>query len=860
MSKLFFLQKTVLRAVVLLPLAAALIFSACAKQEQPAEAKLPVPEVSESDKRLIESLPEKTLTFNDIRPVLEKRCIVCHGCYDAPCQLKLSSHEGVTRGANKLKVYNKMRFSYQAPTRLFIDANSTEAWRQKQFFSVLNDDGNHSAEENLKRSLLYQMLNLKQHYPMPDSGPLPADMDISLDREQVCTRLDSFGDFADKHRNWGMPYAVPNLSEKEYKQLVQWLAQGAQPSEETRPSAEAVAQVRKWEAFFNGSSLKERLVSRYIYEHLVLGHLHFEGTGREFYRLVRSRTETGAIAEIPSVRPYDDPEGSFYYRLRLYDASIVEKSHIVYELSDARMARYRELFLEPDYKVTKLPPYNPPEASDKGDRFWVKVKKLFGLYDDKMLTPFTIFREIPAQVRYQFLLDDARFFINGFIKGPVCRGLSALSAIEDHFWLFFLKPENPPAPYSQHGLDGEFLADMDQYLHLPTELADTSRLFAGWIKYWPDEQKYMQAKLDYYRSQKLPRLAFDKALDDFVWNGVNMEGEANRNAALTVFRHFDSASVHYGMQGGTPETAWFIDYPVFERLHYLLVAGYNPFGTLGHQLGARLYMDFMRIEGEDNFLYFLPMDDRELLYYSWHKLRGKTSPEQRKATRAWLKVDSVGGYSTQQEQPPANDEQKMAKAKRSRDELFKNLKQHLSAVESEWSSPGRNERSQCADAASDRAMQRVIDSLHNKVLKNFPEVSFVRVKGSVHTCDRAYTLIRNKSYREDSFAKPGQRSVEAMQEDTFTLIKGLAGSYPNFFFDLNLQELDAFVAASEEARTELDYRRVLNRYGIRRSNPEFWEMSDWFQGQHVSAQPVEAGILDLSRYMDPQPEDASPNP
>ena len=24
--------------------------------------------------------------LNDVKPVLDTRCVVCHGCYDAPCQ------------------------------------------------------------------------------------------------------------------------------------------------------------------------------------------------------------------------------------------------------------------------------------------------------------------------------------------------------------------------------------------------------------------------------------------------------------------------------------------------------------------------------------------------------------------------------------------------------------------------------------------------------------------------------------------------------------------------------------------------------------------------------------------------------
>jgi hypothetical protein len=40
-----------------------------------------------------------------------------------------------------------------------------------------------------------------------------------------------------------------------------------------------------------------------------------------------------------------------------------------------------------------------------------------------------------------------------------------------------------------------------------------------------------------------------------IWNG----GGKNPNAALTIFRHFDSASVVKGFVGDFPKTAWVID-------------------------------------------------------------------------------------------------------------------------------------------------------------------------------------------------------------------------------------------------------------------------------------------------------------
>ena len=38
-----------------------------------------------------------------IKPIFDSRCVVCHGCYDAPCQLKLTSWDGVARGTSKAR-------------------------------------------------------------------------------------------------------------------------------------------------------------------------------------------------------------------------------------------------------------------------------------------------------------------------------------------------------------------------------------------------------------------------------------------------------------------------------------------------------------------------------------------------------------------------------------------------------------------------------------------------------------------------------------------------------------------------------------------------------------------------------------
>ncbi len=333
-------QKTVFVAISLL----ILLLSACSSSEKSITAEQAVVEYD-----LLYTLPKEIISYDDkVRPILESRCVVCHGCYDAPCQLKLTSPEGIHRGANKKKVYNASRLTADAPTRLFIDAMTTEEWRQKGFKTVLNE-GEVNKVRNLEDSVMYRMLRQKQLYPQARTGMLSDDFDV--DRAQTCPTSDEFDEYAAKHPKGGMPFALPNLSRDEHTTLVHWLAQGAPMPEDMAPSEIAEKQIKQWEAFLNGGSNKEKLFARYIYEHLFQAHLHFEGTGdREFYRMVRSHTVPGEpVRVIPTRRPYNDPASKVYYRIVRHQGSIVAKTHMVYELSNKRM-HIKNCFLMPNTK------------------------------------------------------------------------------------------------------------------------------------------------------------------------------------------------------------------------------------------------------------------------------------------------------------------------------------------------------------------------------------------------------------------------------------------------------------------------------------------------------------------------------
>jgi hypothetical protein len=122
----------------------------------------------------------------------------------------------------------------------------------------------------------------------------------------------------------------------------------------------------------------------------------------------------------------------------------------------------------------------------------------------------------------------------------------------------------------------------------------------------------------------------------------------------------------------------------------------------------------------------------------------------------------------------------------------------------------------------------------------------VRVDGEP---DIHYTILRNKSYRSlSSLLDSGDNSQRDPENDTYTVIRGFSGSYPNFFLVVDLEQLEEAMYEFRTVRSLEDYQKLVAKYGIRRTNPEFWEHSDWFHKKYAEQRPLEWGAFDLNRY------------
>ena len=730
----------------------------------------------------------------DVQPIFTAKCVACHACYDSPCQLNLGSAEGVSRGANKQPVYDGTRTKAQETTRLFLDAHGADAWRTRGFHSVLQPKDGQAA-------LMARMLELGHEAPFEANAKLPDDLAIGISRENQCPLPGEFEQFANKNPRVGMPFAVTGLSEKEYRTLQDWLAQGAPVDEQAwQPSAAEARQIAVWESLLNAPGAREELVSRWLYEHLFLAHLYFEdGEAGHLCQRVRSRTPSGKpIDPIATRRPNDDPGIDFHYRLRPIQGVIVHKTHITYPLSEKKLGRVRELFLQGDWRVDALPGYGPQRRAN----------------------PFETFAAIPARARYQFMLDNAEYFVRTFIRGPVCRGQIATDVIRDNFWTFFQAPE-----HDLYITDAAYREKTTPLLALPGQIDDLGSMLGLWRAYRDKRNQYEELRQAAYAKAPAPSWSH-------IWTG-------NNNALLSIFRQYDSASVRKGLVGEIPQTLWWMDYPLLERTYYQLVVNFDVYGNLSHQAQTRLYFDLIRNGAEQNFLRLLPADSRVEILDDWYQRSGKL--------KQWLDYQPIDTRTPTGLQLAGNDPKRA---------FAEALLQRYVDLNARPDPINRCRTAHCYRAGVDPARQDIDQTLSRlasrpaaglPVIGMLPEAVLLRVElpdGS----REIYSVLRNRAHSNVAFML-GESLRYQPTLDTLTIYPGVLSSYPNFMFNLKAGEVGSFVAALEQAKDAVTFDKVVGRWGVRRTHPEFWRYFHDLSHYIRETEPVEYGELDMNRYM-----------
>ncbi|MCP3850482.1 MAG: peptidylprolyl isomerase [Gammaproteobacteria bacterium] len=748
----------------------------------------------------------QTINFlDDVKPILDKRCVTCHSCYNSPCQAKFSSFEGIDRGASKVKLYDSTRLKAIAPTRLFIDAQTTKEWRQKSFFSITQGNKYSSAHND---SIMMHMLHEKKNKPQ-NIGSYDPEND-----ELVCPKNShELKEYFTKKPNHGMPYGLPALENNEHEILTHWLQQGARgPNAAEQKKLLSInpptqKEVSIWETFLNKKDAKHKVTARYLYEHFYIAHLNFQSSPNEFFKIVRSSTPAPkAIKIIPNLRPFDDPGAApFYYRLQKIHSTIVHKTHIVLKLSNKKLNRIKHLFIESKWQET------PHEIS----------------YDAKLsANPFLSFAQIPPKTRYQFLLDNAHFILETFIKGPVCRGQIALNVINDHFWIMFKDPafditvQNP-----------DFLIEQAENLSLPIKHINSTIFKVFSNKYRKKHNKYYKAKVEQYK-QAYP----DGQPLSSIWKG----NDASDAPVLTIYRHFDSASVHKGVIGEKPKTLWVIDYPQLERVYYSLVAGYDVFANVTHQTNIRRYTDFLRIEAEKGFLSYMPQDKQLELFKFWYigdrdiqkkksliiennssAMNYKTATPQYELIEKVVNQHIINKVNIQFDDinyPDDTINTELAGTIKTKKDFMKALRFHI------------------------RKGSKFLNFMSDQELN----LAFIRIKLPDNQYHVIYSVVNRWHDNVNSLFKEEKRLDS--DKDSVDFLPMSVGSYPSMYVDINYKDFSDFFKTIEHYDDREESKIKIQKYLVNRSDKNFWAINDWFQDYFKANAPITSGLYDLNRY------------
>ncbi len=836
-----------------------------------------------------------SLYYKTIEPIFAQRCVSCHGCYEAPCQLNMQTYSGVRRGYNPTPIYNMDRYAAMPITQMN-DIYPHEKWRSIGFQPVIHhpvepmQSGN-VAEWNaslMKEFLQNSAETNKVGFHLTEKLEKTNRRYARSNKYQCVATDEQFNEFYNNSENnpWdvitpatyfknhedvdsiahgaSMPFALPSLDSSELEVIDTWLAKGAPgptPKEEREKRHPTHPEVlAQWEDFLNRSSAQAHHIARFIYEHSFTAYYHFAETPGEYFKLTRyAPLDNGTLGELVTELPYqtgaNQPDISYLFK-KVVEIP-VHKKMIVWKVDSTKLARIEDIF----------------------DTSWEADVISEPVYESS--NPFEYFSHIPAKARYQFMIENSDIIIGAMIQGGVCVGSGATYAIKDHFWIWFLnpgsdvsvlKPQLGLPNWKAHGTgrNQDSLA-----LNTPSQFKELSSVWStiegvgenivdgkAALNYLKNTHTYKGTLARAYETELRRHLRSKKrtglSITD-LWDGTTPgDSTINQNAWLNITRHERNASLQYGPEGGNPGSIWVLSFANFERLYYNLVANYLPNGDLAMKVSSFRIMSYVRLEAEDLALSFLPKGARKELRKTYSKglgwvLYDKAHGMESLASISNIPVRSSGDstlikqYTQLTKSAPqyaADSLQQLFITKGSRylqpiiDHTF--MRDTLSSSIETWEQQAQTlltgksyikDRFSLAQFVPNNTLIKITDTLG---------VSYI------------YSLVNNKSYRSNLVVSTDTKTIDPTHH-SLSLYRGVVGAYPNIFIEIPLGHLNTSLNTLAAITSEQEWKLFIKKYGIARNSAEFWPFYDWIHQYKSTTQPgidpvIHTGYLDLGQY------------
>ena len=496
------------------------------------------------------------------------------------------------------------------------------------------------------------------------------------------------------------------------------------------------------------------------------------------------------------------------------------------------------------------------------------------------------------------------------VRAPVCVGETATYAIADHFWVYFLKPGSDPSSgagvkMSQEGFDG-----LNLDVKFWTFTNQVSERFTRNYNYMINFEDALRADLQKRGKTNL-------SLDD-LWFGEPLRAggeDHSKNAWLSITRHDISTTVQYGLNGGTPQSAWILSYANFERLYYNLVVNFKYWGAATHKLGTWRSMSHERMDGEDLFLSLLPVDARNKVRMNWSgglqlgqdlsslgsvigplvKLRSGIDINEQRTDGApntpitryidLYPLQSLRGTPRQGMQIAGSESPEILLERMIRDRMkqasvISAQNDPLNARpdgETIYTPTPRTANTQLPRVSDFASFERALGALaSDRGMGTYaawlPATVIARVQAASGDA-RVYSFIGNRAYVshdvELNSSSKESSSARLPANDTISVYQGVVGDRPDLFLDIPLETTQGkhgpiganeFLQAMQKVTNENHreaFKAIKDEYGVLRNSSKFWPFYDWMHNWMVHHDNVfgpgivYAGVLDLLQYDPP---------
>jgi len=252
-----------------------------------------------------------------------------------------------------------------------------------------------------------------------------------------------------------------------------------------------------------------------------------------------------------------------------------------------------------------------------------------------------------------------------------------------------------------------------------------------------------------------------------------------------------------------------------------------------------LYFDLIRNGAEVNFLRLMPAEQRGAILSDWYQNSGKV--------KMWMDYEEIDTDTPSALQLAANDPKRDFGLKLiQRTGSLNAAPDPINRCQGAYCSrPQMNEEFRDVEQTLSRLVSRPAAGL--KVISQLPEATMLRIEGQGGQ-RQVYSLLRNRAHSNVAFML-GEAYRYQPGLDTLTLVPGVLSSYPNFMFNVPAADVPEFVEDLEAARDDPDrFERVVMRWGVRRSHPQFWQYFHDLNSYIKETDAVEAGVLDMNRY------------